>query len=174
MKQDEIDSLVLTGLESFLEDERDRNDPKAALLACREAAKEQSGKSTPVKQMEEAADRIVERVLEAQRKQATNTTASTGQLQTPNQSEELGGSRPQVGSRPTHNLLSRLDNLEQMMKVGNTTPSISPQISPLHQGYPMQPPILGQWNEFMQQAWAMQQQQQALTMQMLTNKVGKL
>ena len=101
VKQDEIDSLVLTSLESFLEDERYRNDPKAALLACREAARGQSGKSTLVKQMEEAANRILERVLEALRKHATNTTANTGQLQTPNQSEESGGSRPQVGSRPT-------------------------------------------------------------------------
>ena len=88
MKQDEIDASVLTSLESFFEDERYQNDPKAALLAGREAAKEQSGKSTPVKQMEEAANRILERVLEAQRKQAINTTANTGQLQTPNLSEE--------------------------------------------------------------------------------------
>ena len=38
----------------------------------------------------------------------------------------------------------------------------------------MQPPIPGQSNEFMQQAWAMQQQQQALNMRMLTNTVGKV
>ena len=106
VKLDEIDNLVLTSLESFLADERYRNDPKAAPLACREVAKERSGKSTPVKQMEEAANWIAERVLEAHRKRATNATANTGQLKTPNQSEASGGSRPQVGSRPTRNLLS--------------------------------------------------------------------
>ena len=152
-KQDEIDKVVTDTIAEFVIKDEFKDNPKAALQACREAAKENVGRSTPVKQMEEIACRVVQRLT------ARDEKAKAAETEVKDSQESV------VSDQESHGQTDLLQRLAAVESKVNTTPS-SHTPTPFTQGMQMQTMMGIPWNiQSPLQALAYQQQllsQQAL------------
>ena len=85
-KQNEIDRRMAETISSFMAKEEYCNNPTAALEACRAAAKEATAQSTPVKEMEDFAEKVAARILARNRTKLDATAKQDSQ--TSQRSEE--------------------------------------------------------------------------------------
>ena len=137
-RQKEVDKIMNESLAQFLSDDKYKDNPQGALEACRLYAKEQSEKSTPVKNLEEmaqAVSHLVSRQLSAAF--AAMQSQEARQSEAPrDEPDESNGSRSEGGS--ASDVLERLAALEARY-AGNTAPKGNTPVTPVTGSLPSSP-----------------------------------
>lgn len=154
LKEEEINRLMNETIGDFMVDKKYTNDPAAALKACREKAKEITSLSTPVKQLEEVAERVALRVAAQIQKSGAQALKSNHESHRDCESEMDSRNSKKTDSK----LLLRLAAVEQELKEVAGTPTTVTTNFPL-QGMQM-PGSMG-WTSPLQALWMQQQQQVA-------------
>ena len=148
-KQQEIDKIMDETLHKYISDPEYKDKPEAALEACRAAAKILCARSTPVKQLEEIAIRVAEMVRERDEKARLEADL-----------KEVAPSKD-----VTHNLLTRLEAVEEKVesKAANkiATPITNSLHAPFNSGLMLPLNMNMGWASSPYHAMAQLQQQQA-------------
>ena len=151
IKEEEINRVMNETIGEFMVDKRYENDPVAALKACREKAKEVTSLSTPVKQLEEVAERVALRVAAQMQKAAEAKAKKSSYDHDESEADLRSHSKKKTDSK----LLSRMEAVEhEIRQVVGTPTSVIPFPS---QGVQM-PMSIGWTSPY--QALLMQQQHQ--------------